>query len=105
MSDVEHWLVWFNHPLSLYLLSLFGMLVHYIKEKFKDDSLASLVSYMRCHTLTFFMSFGITTILFATFLATLQTGKPLDYMAVFTLGYTVDSFFNKYDQTKIIKPK
>ena len=94
MKEYE-WL--FTLP-SLVGVGLLGMLVHFLKKNIKGETLTDIRHYFADNfksTLVAIISTVIGTV--ATYF-TLAVGDTIDLITVFGIGYTFDSFFNKWDK-------
>lgn len=94
MEPQYQWLV--SLP-SLSAIAQIGMLMHFFKQKIQGESISVILYYFKDNfksTIVAIISTQIATI--ATYF-TLATGQAIDIMAIFGIGYTCDSIFNKWD--------
>ncbi|MGV8130497.1 MAG: hypothetical protein ACP5N7_00165 [Candidatus Pacearchaeota archaeon] len=88
---------WVLNPYALYGIAILGMLVHFLKKQIKGETILEIRDYFKQHFKSTIIAFISTTIAFFGYYFALGTGTPSDVVAVFGLGYTFDSVFNKWD--------
>jgi UDP-glucose 4-epimerase len=94
MEDYK-WL--FTLP-ALSVLAQVGMIIHFLKQKVQGESLGAIGTYFKDNFKSTLIAVVVTQVAtFGTFF-TLATGTTIDLVAVFGIGYTIDSFFNKWDK-------
>lgn len=93
--DEYKWL--FTLP-SLLGIGLMGMMIHFMRQKIKGETLTEITAYFSDNFKSTFIAVVSTMISVATTYFTLATGQPIDLLTVFGLGYMSDSFFNKWEK-------
>jgi len=88
---------WVLNPYSLYVVSLLGMLMHFFKKQIKGETFVEIKSYFSTHLKSTIVAFISTTVAFLGYYFGLSSGTISDIVAIFGLGYTFDSMFNKWD--------
>lgn len=78
----------------LLLIALVGMLSHFLKKKIKGETITQIKHYFADHFKTTLLSLIATVI---GYYAYLQYTETPDIIAVFLIGYTCDSLFNKWE--------
>jgi len=77
------------------LLTIIGVLAHFLKRKIKGETLTDIVSYFRTHfKSTLLTLFGAVGGFFL-----LKEMGELGYFASFSIGYMADSVLNKAEET------
>ncbi len=90
---------WLLHPAILYAVALVGMIVHFLKQKVKGQTLVEIREYFSANFKDTLIAFIATSLGFVAYMFGLSTGQNADFLAVFAVGYMCDSFFNKWDKT------
>ena len=88
----------FLQPIPLFIIALLGMLMHFFKKKIKGESFVAIRDYFKVHFKSTIIAIITTTIAFLAYYFELKTGQVADIFAVFGIGYTFDSMFNKWDK-------
>src|SRR5690349_4279290 len=83
---------------ALSLLAQSGMIVHFLKQKVQGESLSAVGSYFRDNFKSTFIAIIVTQVTTFGMYFSLVTGTTMDLIAIFSMGYTFDSFFNKWDK-------
>lgn len=94
MEPEYQWLV--SLP-SLLAIGLLGMMMHFLKQKIKGESLTDVLGYFKDNFKSTFIAFVSTVIATLGTYFTLSTGQPIDIMTIFGIGYMCDSIFNKWE--------
>lgn len=87
----------------LYFIALLGMLSHFLKKKIKGENVTQITRYFKNHFSSTVLAFIATTVGFIAYVYAFPTEGVKDVLFIFGIGYTADSFFNKWDneETKI----
>lgn len=88
---------WLTSLPALSAIAQLGMLMHFFKQKIKGESAMIILHYFKDNFKSTFVAIVSTQIATIATFFTLGTGQPIDIMAVFGVGYTCDSIFNKWD--------
>lgn len=88
---------WILNPYSLYVIAILGMLMHFFKKQIKGESFIEIKDYFKLHFKSTVVAFVSTSIAFFGYYLALSSGTMADVIAVFGLGYTFDSVFNRWD--------
>jgi len=91
-------LQWVLQPLSLYLIAIIGMLMHFFKKQIKGETITEIASYFSSHFKSTIIALVATTIGFLAYYFLLASGQKADIFGVFATGYMFDSIFNKWDK-------
>jgi hypothetical protein len=101
-----------QHPITLYVLALGGMLMHFLKEQKMGQHVVDIKNYFSDHFKDTFVAWTATTFGYIVFVMTLApvtaqagtAGAVIDVGSVIACGYMCDSFFNKWTKTQEQKP-
>ena len=88
---------WILQPVSLYVISLVGMLMHFFKKQIKGETITEIANYFSDHFKSTVIAFVATTIGFLAYYFLLASGQKADIFGVFGVGYMFDSMFNRYE--------
>lgn len=88
---------WILTPFSLYVIAILGMLMHFFKKQIKGETFVEIKDFFRTHLKSTIVAFISTTVAFLGYYFALASGTIADVVAIFGLGYTFDSMFNKWD--------
>ena len=77
-------------------IAFLGMLVHFLKKKVKGESFTAIASYFKDNPKSTITAVVATLIGVAAYYTQLATGSNADLLAVFTIGFTIDSALNKW---------
>lgn len=87
-------------PIGLVFIGLLGMIIHFFKKQIKGETVTEIKQYFKDHFKSTFIAVTMTFIGVAGYIFTMKTGQTADILAVFGIGYTFDSMFNKWDKTE-----
>ena len=86
-----------NNIPCLYVIALVGMITHFLKKSVQGETLGDIKNFFYNNPKQTIIAFVATTIGFIAYVAMLPVGTVKDVLIIFGLGYTFDSFFNKWD--------
>jgi hypothetical protein len=84
----------------LFAFSILGMIAHILKKNVKGESLVDIKNYFTYNPKTTILSIIATIVGFVVYMTQLKVTDGvalLDMAFVFGIGYTCESFFNKYE--------
>ncbi len=82
---------------SLMFIAILGMFTHFLKKKIKGETLTEIKDYFSNNLKSTFIAFVATMIATVVAYFTMASKQPIDIAAFFGIGYTFDSFFNKWE--------
>jgi len=91
----------FGEWVLMIVLTILGILSHFLKKKIKGETLSDIIQYFRTH---FRSTLMVVVGALAGFAVTWQMDS-LNYFSAFSVGYLADSFFNRVDEVGFIKFK
>ncbi len=77
-------------------IAALGMLVHFLKKKVKGESFTLIWHFFRDNPKSTIIAVVATLVGVAAYYTQLATGSNADLLAVFTIGFTIDSALNKW---------
>jgi hypothetical protein len=83
---------------SLMVISLIGNFVHFLNKKIKGETITEIKNYFVDNFKSTLVAFVATIMGGLALYFTMATGQPIDILAFFGVGYTCDSFFNKFEK-------
>jgi hypothetical protein len=84
----------------LFAFSVLGMIAHILKKNVKGESLVDIKNYFTYNPKSTMLSIIATVVGFVVYMTQLKVTDGvalLDMAFVFGIGYTCESFFNKYE--------
>jgi hypothetical protein len=87
-----------NNLYFLYFLALMGMVTHFLKKAVQGESVADIKNFFWNNPKKTFIAWVATSVGFLAYVGLMPVGTVKDILIVFGLGYTFDSFFNKWDK-------
>ena len=78
-------------------IAFLGMLVHFLKKKVKGESFTAITGYFKDNPKSTIIAFVATLVGVAAYYTQLGTGSNADLLAVFMIGYSVDSALNRWE--------
>jgi hypothetical protein len=84
----------------LFAFSVLGMIAHILKKNVKGESLVDIKNYFTYNPKSTMLSIIATIVGFVVYMTQLKVTDGvalLDMAFVFGIGYTCESFFNKYE--------
>jgi len=89
---------WITNLPSLCVIALIGMLMHFFKQQIKGETITEIRDYFSTHFKSTVIAFVATVLSVVAYYLSLSTGQMADIIVAIQLGYTSDSFFNKWDK-------
>lgn len=80
-----------------FAIAFLGMIVHFLKKKVKGESFTAIGSYFKDNPKSTIIAFVATLVGVAAYYTQLATGTNADLLAVFMIGYSVDSALNRWE--------
>ena len=80
------------------MVSLLGMFVHFLKKKVRGETLIEVRDYFKNNLKSTIVAFIGTIVTALSYYATMPEGSNIDLVAYFLIGFSNDSFFNKWDK-------
>lgn len=91
---------------GLYIISLLGMLTHFMKKNIKGETPTEILGYFKDNFKSTITAFILTSVMFVAYHQLFVTSADVkDIMVIFLIGYAFDSTFNKYEATTEIDLK
>ena len=78
-------------------IAFLGMIVHFLKKKVKGESFTAIAGYFKDNPKSTIIAFVATLVGVAAYYTQLATGSNADLLAVFMIGYSVDSALNRWE--------
>ena len=86
----QHWL-YFAKLVFYFLVTVLGVISHFLKKKIKGETLSDITEYFKDH----FKSTIVTIIAAVISFAVLVASNDISILSAFAVGYSADSLFNK----------
>ncbi|MHA2099661.1 MAG: hypothetical protein ACW99A_13375 [Candidatus Kariarchaeaceae archaeon] len=100
LDDVLGVFRYLNHPVGLYLVALAGMFAHFLKKKGRNETDINISQFITNNMGSSINAWIWTTLFYIIYLQKIyHTGGEPDFMAVFMIGFAVDSATNKYSNS------
>ena len=80
-----------------FAIAFLGMIVHFLKKKIKGESFTAITGYLKDNPKSTIIAFITTLVGVAAYYTQLGTGSNADLLAVFMIGYSVDSALNRWE--------
>lgn len=81
----------------MYFVAFLGMIAHFLKKKIRGESFKAIGGWFATHPKYTILAIITTTVGVVAYYTQFQTGMAADYIAVFTIGFSLDSMLNKWD--------
>ena len=78
-------------------IAFLGMFIHFLKKKVKGESFTAITGYFKDNPKSTIIAFIATLVGVAAYYTQLGTGSNADLLAVFMIGYSVDSALNRWE--------
>ena len=78
-------------------LAFTGMIVHFLKKKVKGESFTAITGYFKDNLKSTIIAVITTLVGVAAYYTQMATNSNADLLAVFMIGYSVDSALNKWE--------
>jgi len=78
-------------------IAFLGMIVHFLKKKVKGESFTAIKAYFKDNPKSTIIAFIATLVGVAAYYTQLATNTNADLLAVFMIGYSVDSALNRWE--------
>lgn len=78
-------------------VAFLGMLVHFGKKKVREESWGAIKTYFSDHFKSTIIAVIVTFVGVVGYYTQMATGQNADYIAIFTIGFSLDSMLNKWD--------
>jgi hypothetical protein len=82
----------------LYTLAIVGMITHFLRKAVQGESLGDIKNFFWNNPKRTFIAWVATSVGFIAYVGLLPVGTVKDVMIVFGIGYSFDSFFNKWEK-------
>lgn len=80
-----------------FALAFLGMVMHFLKKKIKGESFTAIGGYFKDNPKSTIIAFIATLVGVAAYYTQLATNSNADLLAVFMIGYSVDSALNRWE--------
>ena len=83
---------------GMYFVAFLGMIAHFLKKQIRGETFTAMGKWFATHpkyTILAVISMSVGVVAYYT---QLSTGMAADYIAVFTIGFSLDSMLNKWDE-------
>ena len=78
-------------------VAFFGMISHFFKKKIVGETPTAILHYFKDNFKSTVVAFIVTFVGTVGYYTQMATGQNADYIAIFTIGFSLDSMLNRWD--------
>jgi len=80
-----------------FAIAFLGMITHFLKKKIKGESFTAIGNYFKDNPKSTIIALIATLVGVAAYYTQMASGTNADLVAVFTIGFSIDSLLNKWE--------